>query len=54
MIKTISELESFITKNWNTINNYIDAKGSDYTFPLYNSVDIRESENKIAPVDNNI
>lgn len=54
MINTLEELEVFVTKNWNSINNYIDAEGKDLIFPLYNSVDIRESDNKIAPVDNNI
>ncbi len=54
MINNLNELEKFVTENWNSINNFIDAEGEKLTFPLYNSVDIRESDNKIAPVDNNI
>ncbi len=54
MIKTITELENFITTNWNNINEYIDTLGKELELPLYTSVDIRESDKKMAPVDNNL
>ncbi len=53
-VNTKLELESFITKKWKQINKYLDAKGQNLPLPLYSSVDIRESINKFAPVDNNI
>ncbi|MCP4912474.1 MAG: hypothetical protein GY909_05100 [Oligoflexia bacterium] len=49
-----SQLECFITENWNRVNEYIDQQSSDLPIPFYTSVDIRESKDKFAPVDNNI
>lgn len=54
MIKTKSELENFVVKNWDQINLYFDEKFSNKPTPFYTSIDIRESKNKVAPVDNNI
>ena len=53
-INTKEELESFVTHNWNQINEFLDSKFLELPIPLYSSVDIRESKNKIAPVDNNM
>lgn len=53
-INTKEELEKFVTCNWNKINEYLDEQFIDLPTPIYTSVDIRESKNKIAPVDNNI
>ncbi len=54
LIQTKEELDSFISQNWNVINQYIDEKMSKLTVPFYSSIDIRESRTKYAPVDNNI
>jgi glutamate--cysteine ligase len=53
-INTKTELESFISENWNQINDYLDKNQDPLTTPFYSSVDIRESKNKFAPVDCNI
>lgn len=53
-IQTKEALDSFISQNWNDINQYIDEKMSKLTVPFYSSIDIRESRTKYAPVDNNI
>lgn len=53
-INNKSQLECFITENWNRVNEYIDQQSSDLPIPFYTSVDIRESKDKFAPVDNNI
>ncbi|EQC47564.1 glutamate--cysteine ligase [Bacteriovorax sp. Seq25_V] len=53
-INTKEELESFVTHNWNQINEFLDKQFESLPIPLYSSVDIRESKNKIAPVDNNM
>lgn len=47
-------IEQFIVENWDAINLYIDAEMEKVPVSFYNSVDIRESKTKIAPVDNNI
>lgn len=54
MIETKNELEKFITQNWRNVNSYLDAQAQNLELPIYSSVDIRESKNKVAPVDNNI
>ena len=54
MINTKEKLDEFIISNWNHINDYLDQEAKKYPVPFYNSVDIRESKNKYAPVDNNI
>ncbi len=53
-INSKSELENFITHNWNKINDFLDTLADGLELPFYNSVDIRESKNKFAPVDNNL
>ena len=53
-IESKEQLEEFVTHNWNKINQYFDDHYSDIPVPFYNSVDIRESINKFAPVDNNL
>lgn len=53
-INTKKELEQFTCKNWKEINNYIDSQTEGIELPIYSSVDIRESKDKFAPVDNNI
>jgi glutamate--cysteine ligase len=53
-VKTKEELIQFCCSNYNRINEYIDAQMKDVPAPLTNSVDIRESRDKIAPIDNNI
>ncbi|MDC1174044.1 glutamate--cysteine ligase [Bacteriovoracaceae bacterium] len=53
-IDSKESLESFITNNWNKVNQYIDEQSKNLPIPFYTSVDIRESKDKFAPVDNNI
>lgn len=53
-INSKNEFEHFVTENWNAINKYIDSKFEKDFTPIYSSVDIRESKNKIAPVDHNM
>ena len=54
MINSKQELESFVCKNWEHLNNYIDDYSKDLPIPIYTSVDIRESSSSYAPVDNNL
>lgn len=54
MISNKAQLENFVVKNWDQINLYFDEKFADKPTPFYTSIDIRESKNKVAPVDNNI
>lgn len=54
MIKQKEELDQFVITNWNKISDYLDQEAKDISIPFYNSVDIRESKYKYAPVDNNI
>jgi len=53
-INTKEELESFITTQWNKVNDHIDQMAKDYPMPIYSSVDIREGIDKFAPVDMNM
>ncbi len=53
-INTKDELVNFISKNWNSLNIYIDRQQENIPVPLYASIDIRESKDKFAPVDHNI
>lgn len=53
-IETKKDLETFVCKNWNKINEYIDQVQKGLPIPFYTSVDIRESKEKFAPVDNNL
>ncbi len=48
------QLDTFICKNWDHINQYLDQKKSTLPIPFYSSVDIRESKTKYAPVDHNM
>lgn len=54
LIESKSSLEKFIAENWIAINEYLDDYSKDLVVPFTSSVDIRESTDKIAPVDNNI
>lgn len=54
MIETKQQLEDFVIKNWDEVNRYLDSEFSSGPVPFYTSVDIRESRDKIAPVDNNL
>jgi len=53
-VKNKCELEKFVTDNFNQINLYLDKKMENLPVPFYASVDIRESRDKFAPVDNNL
>lgn len=53
-INNKNELEEFVIKNWETINNYLLQEKSQLPIPFYSSVDIRESKDKYAPVDHNM
>ena len=53
-INTKEELENFICKNWDEVNNYIENLKKDLPIPFYSSVDVRESKLKYAPVDHNM
>lgn len=53
-INTKSEFEKFVSEHWNQINEYLDSKFEFKNTPIYSSVDIRESKDKIAPVDHNM
>ncbi len=48
------DLEDFISKNWNEINQYINEKMKGLPIPIYCSTDIRESNEKFAPIDHNM
>jgi glutamate--cysteine ligase len=52
-INTKEELENWVSHNWDEIHHYLDQWQSEIEVPLTSSVDIRESETKIAPVDHN-
>lgn len=54
LIQTKEELESFIQKNWDEVNTYIETKKAGLPIPFYSSVDVRESKFKYAPVDHNM
>ena len=54
MISKKEEFEKFVIKNWIEINSFIDSLMENKEIPLYSSVDIRESKDKFAPVDNNL
>jgi len=53
-VNTKDEFEKFVSEHWNDINTYFDTKFEKRTTPIYSSVDIRESKDKIAPVDHNM
>ena len=54
MIQNKNDFDNFTIENWIDINKYIDAEMDNFDIPFYNSVDIRESSTKYAPVDNNL
>ena len=54
MIQDKNDFDNFTIENWIDINKYIDAEMGNFDIPFYNSVDIRESSAKYAPVDNNL
>lgn len=53
-VNTKEELEQFVCKNWNLVNNWIDDAQKLLLQPLTSSVDVRESKHKYAPVDHNM
>jgi len=53
-INTKEELDLFVAENWGKINEYIDQQFKQYKTPVYTSIDIRESDSKYSPVDNNL
>lgn len=53
-INTKNELMEFAINHWSEANEYLDNKMQGEPVPFYTSVDIRESHEKFAPVDNNI
>ncbi len=54
MITSKQGLQIAVTQNWNVINDFIDKEFIGLPTPIYSSVDIRESKNKIVPVDHNM
>jgi glutamate--cysteine ligase len=53
-VNTKAELEQFLCKNWNLVNDWIDREQRLLPQPLTSSVDVRESRTKYAPVDHNM
>lgn len=53
-INNKEQLERFSSENWESINTYLDELSKGLPIPFYSSVDIRESLEKFAPVDNNL
>lgn len=53
-INTKVELEQFICRHWNAVNEWIDKAQLELPQPLTSSVDVRESKFKYAPVDHNM
>ena len=53
-INTKVELEQFICRHLNAVNEWIDQAQSELPQPLTSSVDVRESKFKYAPVDHNM
>jgi glutamate--cysteine ligase len=53
-VNTKEQLENFMCKNWNKVNDYISSIQEDLPIPFYSSVDIRESKDKYASVDHNM
>ncbi|MDH4466502.1 MAG: glutamate--cysteine ligase [Bacteriovoracaceae bacterium] len=52
-IHTKESLFEFVINNWNECNSFIDKYFTLSNTPFYTSVDIREANHKLAPVDNN-
>lgn len=53
-VNTKTQLEHFMCKNWNAVNDLLDRWQAELPQPLYSSVDVRESHVKYAPVDHNL
>lgn len=53
-IQNKETLEHFIVDNWDRVNSYLDQEAEGLPVSFYNSIDIRESKTKVAPIDNNI
>jgi|GEM_PF-484250 len=53
-VTTKEQLDSFLLENFKEVHSYIDQLQENIPVPFYNSVDIRESSFKYAPVDNNL
>jgi glutamate--cysteine ligase len=53
-IKSKNEFEDFLIKNWKETNLYLNFLRKKSNPPLYSSVDIREGQFKLAPIDHNI
>jgi glutamate--cysteine ligase len=52
-ITTKHEFEKWVCDRWDEINAYLDHWQTEINVPLTSSIDIRESQTKIAPVDHN-
>jgi glutamate--cysteine ligase len=53
-INTKIELEEYMCRHWNDINQWIDEQQDKLPQPITSSVDVRESKTKFAPVDHNM
>jgi glutamate--cysteine ligase len=53
-ISTKDQLEKFACSQWQVWNEYLDQKMQHLPIPFTSSVDIRESKDKVAPIDLNI
>jgi glutamate--cysteine ligase len=53
-IHSLVQLEQFAAHNWRMIQQYLEEWQGKLPMPLYSSVDIREGEFKMAPIDNNL
>lgn len=54
MIRDKNQFDHFVCHQWQKLNDYLDNRFATTPALFYNSVDIRESKDKYAPVDNNI
>jgi glutamate--cysteine ligase len=52
MIKDL--LHQKIVKHYDIVQNWFDQKSQNLSFPFYSSFDLRDSSNKISPVDANL
>ena len=53
-VTTKEGLERFAAENLDEINAFIDGELEGLPTPLYSSVDIREGQDKVAPIDHNM
>ena len=54
MIASKQEFQNFVTEHWNSVNDFIDKEFANLPIPIYSSVDIREGEDKVVPIDHNM